>query len=86
MLNEKDIQLLMDGLDALIKYEDMSDSMGSLIGAIMLKPEDRDDYAAEQEAKRAGKEAERRVFSERIILLKAKLIHMKDKAFAENAM
>jgi hypothetical protein len=83
MFNEQEIQMLMDGLDALIENEKNKHSMTSLIGSIMLKPEDRDEFAAEQEAKQLARQAEERALAERIILLKAQLIHLKDKSVAE---
>jgi len=85
MLTNEDIDVLMKALDAYKSKDANSGLMSVMLGAMLTKKEDKDSFMAEADeimakAKRTGEQLE-----ETIILLKAKLIGMRDKAIVSEA-
>lgn len=80
----QDIDLLMQGLDAITKAESSSDFNTLMIGA-MLSKEDAETQAKKFEAKMEQRRRERAERDEQIILVKAKLIQVKRDAREESA-
>lgn len=77
MLNNDDIQMLMEALDALEKQAGKDGFMGAMLGLMLSKDKEEANRHAEQEMKEA--EEKTAAIKDRIILLKAKLIMMKDR-------
>ena len=84
-LNQSDLQLLSDALDALEKKPMDRALQSSMIGMMLSKPEDRDKQAIKMDAEVHAAEAETRRLKDRICLTRAKLIGMRDAAEAESA-
>ena len=83
MLTNADIDTLLEALDALRTKESNSAFTSVLLGAMLTKNEDKEEWSAKadktmEEARQKGKSIE-----ETIILLKAKLIGMRDRALVE---
>jgi len=87
MLNRDDIELLMDALDAL-KAKASSDSMMGMMIGVMLSDskEQAQSRIEEMERKEAGKREKQRCMEERIILVKAELIRMRDRVDVESVL
>lgn len=80
-LTNEDIDMLMKGLDALKSQIGSSALMGVMFSAMLTKKEEREsDF--EQNAKRKMEDANREAtaLDEQVILLKAKLIQMRDRS------
>lgn len=77
MLNNDDIQILMEALDALESKASRDAFSMSMIGLMLMDDKEEARREAERELEKAKAETEG--MKERIILLKAKLIQMKDK-------
>jgi hypothetical protein len=85
MLTNQDIDTIMEALDALQSKFSQSAFTDVLLGAMLSPKEDKATWKEEanktmEEASRKGKE-----IGETIILLKAKLIGMRDRAIVEEA-
>lgn len=82
-LDEEDIRLLMETLDALERQDESKLFSSTLMGLMLARSEKQaEEVIASAEQQGAEARQKRELFSERIILLKAKLIQMKDKALA----
>ena len=80
-LELEDLEMLLDALDALGSKGAKDDLMHMMLGGMLTKgKEESEKFFAEEQAKMEFKERERKLFSERIVLVKAKLIVLKDKA------
>lgn len=76
-LTTEEVSLLIDALDVLEAKEKSGNSMTETMANILVpKSVERDQFLREQKA-------DMELMRERIILLKAKLIQMKDKAFVD---
>jgi len=80
MLEYEDYELLMDGLDALEAKAGSNRLMTGLIGTMLAKDEEQREemktkFEASQEQQR-----EERLLKERVIMIKAKLLHLRDRA------
>ena len=82
-LDNDDIQVLMNALDALEEKSTRDGVMSSLLGMMFSKDKEEAVKYAEEEMQKA--EDEKMKIKDTIILLKAKLIHMKDRAAVESA-
>lgn len=85
MLTEADYDVLIEAIDY---WEQKNAMASSLMGALLIGfvPEDQRDKAkAEEDMHRRSAEAEIRLRKERGIVLKAKLLKMRDSAAAEKA-
>lgn len=80
MFSEEEIELLMEGLDAIKKNKMNNAFTSGLIGAMFSKGEDRDAETNKMKLKLEEAERESKVLEERIIMLKAKLLQTRDKA------
>ncbi len=79
-----EIRLLMKGLDSIEKAESQSEMMSGLLGAMLSKSEeDAKKRAEELETKMKASEEKREQMRERIILLKAKVLLLKDSETAD---
>jgi len=80
MLEYEDYELLMDGLDALGAKAGSSRLMNGLIGTMLAKDEEeRQEMKAQFEASQE-QQREERLLKECIIIIKAKLLQMRDRA------
>ncbi len=77
MLNNDDIKLLMEALDALEQKASRDGFASAMIGMMLSDDKEKARLEAHQEMEKAKLETE--AIEEEIILLKAKLIQMKDK-------
>lgn len=84
-LNDEDTQLLLRALDALSKEQATGEAMLGIMGALFVRGDPRGLRAMEEIQKEEAdkKRVEREVLSERIILLKAKLVQMRQSLAAE---
>ena len=82
MFNLEEIKDLMSALDSWEK-DDGGEMMTTLMGGMITPPEGREAFLEEREAKSKDAAQERGERNERSILLKAKLISMRDKAEAK---
>ena len=81
MFNEEEIGVLFKALDALERAQVQDHMMGVVMGAMLIRDEEeRDEFMEKKEAELAAEQKAAQVQTERIILLKAKLISMRDKA------
>ena len=85
MLNNNDIDILLKALDAYKSQASSSGLMSVMLSAMLTKKEDKSEWQREaneimEKAKREGESLE-----ETVILLKAKLIQMRDRAIVEEA-
>ncbi len=80
-LNADDYDLLMEALNALEKKAASDDLIGLSLGMLFSRSETEARQRVEaMTQQREDREAEQRVITERVILLKAKLIQMKQEA------
>ena len=79
MFNVEEIKDLMSALDSW-ESDDGGELITTMIGGILTPQEDREEYMEERQAKSEEAAQERLDRKERSILLKAKLISMRDKA------
>lgn len=78
MLTRDDIDLLMKGLDAIERSQQAEDAMSLLFaGALAPKGQERE-VVEKVSAEREAGWPSRRLMQERVVLLKAKLIQMRD--------
>ena len=84
MFETHEIEMLMEALDALEKEESSSLALSGLIGLVLARPGERD--VVMEENKREMEEAKHKgvILRDRITLLKAKLIQLRDKALVED--
>lgn len=85
MLNDQDIELLMQGLDAIEKSESMSGLMGEMLGTMMARG-DKDFLSKIDEDRRMAefrRKQEKQLRREQVIMLKAKLVHIRQSVTAE---
>lgn len=84
MLSNIEIDMLQQGLDALESSASRDGLFGMMLGT-MLAPdkESRDRMMEERRIEEESKRVEQQLLRERIVLLKAKLIQMKDVAEVE---
>lgn len=75
---EEEIELLMDGLDFLDMYEKNASNTSKMIGNFL---NSNSSMIADHLEKQ---DQQSRLKRERIILLKAKLVHLKDKTFIDD--
>lgn len=85
-LTEKDFQLLVDGLDALPEKGAAGSMMVDLIGAAMLKDEDRPEFERKRKAESEKRERERKNMMDDIRILQGKLLILKRHLITENLM
>lgn len=84
MFTSEEVKMLFDGLDALESKSAIDDLMVSVFGAALSRSnEERKEFLDKQKQEKDKQEYANQILKERIILLKAKLIQMKDKAFIE---
>ncbi len=84
MFTNDEIDLINDALDALTSKAGMDHFTFSMLG-VMLSPdkESREETIEKENTEYEAKEQERKMLEERITLLRAKLIQVRDKAIAE---
>ena len=86
-LTEQEFNLIQEALDALSQKEIFGDFMSDLLISMICKtPEERAKIESEMAEKKWQKEAEKQLFKERITLLKAKLILLKDQIVIEQLL
>ncbi len=84
-LNLEDIEVLIEALGKWETADSMSEMTGDLLGIILSPNEEKaKEYADQSKAKSEERKLKGRVKAEQSILLKAKLIHMKDGLIAES--
>lgn len=84
MFNSNEIDILMEALDAWESKDSMSDLLVTMLGAGMAKDEaSRDSYLEERQIEMEKRKLEQRTRKEQAILIKAKLIQMRDRADIE---
>ncbi len=82
-----EIEMLMEGLDVLPNKNAPGEMMIGLLDTMMAKDKEGAERAlAKREAKAKTQEAERKQLCDRVVLLKAKLIKMKDGVLVDAAM
>ena len=85
MFSQDEIQLICKALDALESKKSSDELFTTLMGGILISDENKRDKLFEESRERMENPGqEQDILKERIILLKAKLIQMKDKAVAED--
>lgn len=86
-LELSDLELLMKALDALNSRSALTGVMGTMLGVMMSRDEEQVNRtlrnAEQHELKR---QREQELLAERIILVKAKLIRLKDRAVVEGEL
>lgn len=82
-LNNDDIRVLMQALDALESKADRDGLLGSMLGIMFSKDKDEAIRNADEQMRLAEKEGN--AIKETVILLKAKLIRMKDRLTIKEA-
>ena len=82
MFNVEEIKDLMSAIDSWEK-DDGGELITTMIGGMLTPAEDRDSFLEERKAKSEEAAKEREGRKERAILLKARLIAMRDKAEAK---
>jgi hypothetical protein len=82
-LNNEDIQMLMDALDALEEKSTRDGLLSSMLGLMLSKDKEEAAQYADEEMRKAEKVGA--AIKDTIILLKAKLITMKDRETVESA-
>lgn len=82
-LNNDDIQVLMQALDALEEKSTRDGLLSSMLGLMLSKDKEEAVQYADEEMRKADRERES--IKDTIILLKAKLITMKDREVVESA-
>lgn len=83
MFNASEIELLFEALDALEGKGGSEMLVSMLMTAGLTKGDQRDEEMNKLKEEHEQKEADRRLLKERIILIKAKLIQMRDKSEAQ---
>ena len=84
-LTLEEFDLIMEGLDNLPNKGVAGEIMGSLMTHMLAKDDDqRKELQKKEEKMRKEKEEAHKNLAERLILLKAKLIYMKDQIMADN--
>lgn len=81
-LNAQDFQNLLNAVDALEREDSTSGLMATMLGAMVVTKENRDEFFREEKRLAAERQANAQVRREQAILLKAKLIAMRDSATA----
>ncbi len=85
MFSQDEVQLISDALDALETKQSSSELMTLMMGGLLIRDDDtRQEFIDESKSRMENPGQDQEVLKERIILLKAKLIQMKDKAVAED--
>ena len=84
MFTFEEIDLLSSGLDELAAKSTKDDMVGMLLGTMLSENKEQAKQRLEEaQQKRKEQEGDRIRFKERIILVKAKLINLKDKVAVE---
>lgn len=83
MLTNNDIDTLLEALDALQSKHSNSAFTSILVGAMLSKKVDDDAFKVEAEKKMEEARQKGKVIEETVILLKAKLIGMRDRSLIE---
>jgi hypothetical protein len=78
-LSYEEIELLMEGLDAIQSNALSSRLLGSLIGAAFSKDEEQREEMLDKMSPNEEQERDQKLLDERIVLLKAELLQMRDK-------
>jgi len=81
--SEDEIAVLIEALEAWVNKDAISGVMGSLLGTLVSGDEQKEKFAAQQAINDAKRDRDKQNRKERAILMQAKLISMKDRAFAE---
>ena len=81
-LSYEDIELLMESLDALEKKGGSGRMVGSLLGLMLSRDEEQRDEMLDKLHPDSETERDEKLLAERIIIIKAKLLSMRDKAEA----
>lgn len=86
-LASQDYAMLFDALDSLQAKDTNDFLVGSMLGMMMAKDNEQAKQRFDEESKkRKAKVGERKIFAERITMLKAKLIHMRDSNTADKEL
>ena len=85
-LDLNDIETLIDAVSAWQSKDSMTNMMTTMLTAAFVPEDKKAEFKAKDDAEKEEREAKARVTGERAVLLKAKLIGMKDKIIAENAL
>lgn len=82
-----EIEFLIEGLNAYKNYQDQKGLLSSIIGSVLAPTKEAaDENISKIEAKLEAEKSEQKLLAEKVILVSAKLIMMKDKAIAETAL
>jgi len=79
-LTATEIDILMEGLDEWVSKGLVGNMMGSLLGAMMCEKDEsaRNEMKAHQSRENAEYESQKRLRKEQVIMLKAKLLKIRD--------
>lgn len=81
MLDEQELNLIFEALDALEKVKEQEHRIGTIFGALFIRDDEtREEYMTRKELELEENKKRETIMKERIILLKAKLIGMRDAA------
>ena len=80
MFTHDEIEMLFEALDALESSKQKNAMMGGMLGLMLSKDRDEAERNFKEKMESASPD---QILKERIILLKAKLISMKDRAFVD---
>lgn len=84
MFDSSEIDLLIEGLDSLGAKESLGDLIGLTLGAMVAEGENREKYIEKQRIEREEREEQNKARDERVIIIKAKLIKLRDKALVQD--
>lgn len=85
-LDLNDIETLIDAVSAWQSKDSMHEIINTMLTAAFVPQDKREELKAKDDEQKIEREAKARVTSERAVLLKAKLIGMKDRLIAHNAL
>lgn len=87
-LNEKDFDLLVEGLDALPEKGIAGEMIGDLMGAMFMKDDEaaKAKYEADRDQKRRDKEDKQKMMKEDIKILQGKLLMLKRYLMEQGAL
>lgn len=84
-LTHDEIDILLEAMEKWETYDAMSDLTTTIFGAAFTRDaEQAKEFINKHEAERARKEGDKKAKRERSILIKAKLISMKDRALVDD--